>query len=92
MLIASLTSSGCRILTREDISSYSSTVPALQLGEARFSNEGGVTADAGVTVEKGSCRVDYEIEGNIWKADVIAVNGGAIASIPFIVACPPPQK
>lgn len=65
---------------------------ASQLGEVRFSNEGGITADAGVIVEEGSCRVDYEIEGNIWKADIITVNGGAIASFHFIVERPPTQK
>jgi hypothetical protein len=47
----------------------------IQLGEVRFSNAGGITADAGVKVEKGSCRVDYEIEGNVWKTDMITVNG-----------------
>jgi len=49
------------------------------LSEARFNNEGGVTANAppgaGAIVEEGTCRVDYEIEGNVWKADVITVNG-----------------
>ena len=45
----------------------------IQLGEARFSNEGGVTA--GVTVRQGSCRVDYEVEGNVYKSDVLTVNG-----------------
>lgn len=44
-----------------------------QLGEGRWSNEGGETA--GIPVEEGTCRGDYQIEGNIWKADVITVNG-----------------
>jgi FtsP/CotA-like multicopper oxidase with cupredoxin domain len=48
------------------------------LSEARFNNEGGQTANGdgkGVAnVPAGTCRVDYEIEGNIYKADVITVN------------------
>ena len=50
----------------------------LILSEARFNNEGGQTANGdgkGVAnVPAGTCRVDYEIEGNIYKADVITVN------------------
>ena len=49
------------------------------LSEARFNNEGGVTANsppgAGAVVRPGTCRVDCEIEGNVWKADVVTVNG-----------------
>ena len=49
------------------------------LSEARFNNEGGVTANSppgsGVVVKEGTCRVDYEIEGNMYKADVVTVNG-----------------
>jgi len=48
------------------------------LSEARFNNKGGQTANGegkGVAnVPAGTCRVDYEIEGNIYKADVITVN------------------
>ena len=48
------------------------------MSEARFNNEGGQTANGdgkGVAnVPAGTCRVDYEIEGNIYKADVITVN------------------
>jgi hypothetical protein len=44
-----------------------------QLGEGRWSNEGGETA--GIPVKEGTCRGDYQIEGNIWKTDVITVNG-----------------
>ena len=49
------------------------------LSEARFNNEEGVTANAppgsGAVVKPGTCRVDYEIEGNVWKSDVVTVNG-----------------
>ena len=48
------------------------------MSEARFNNKGGQTANGegkGVAnVPAGTCRVDYEIEGNIYKADVITVN------------------
>jgi len=45
----------------------------IQLGEVRWSNEGGNTA--GLEVAEGTCRIDYEIEGNVWKSDVLTVNG-----------------